>query len=140
MNDFSGLLNSDYGFNLFGKSAPMSSSSNPPIFDLGYTRPSSQSTRTFNSFDYYHVQGLNIKGFQSPSRGGTIDRSRFGFWKRSSSLVSESLRDEKRIEDQGSAARVRPNRSPSKLHRASLLSRKYAKTAGLSYRESIQEN
>ncbi|KAK9950190.1 hypothetical protein M0R45_005691 [Rubus argutus] len=50
MNDFSGLLNSDYGFKPSGKSAPMSSSSKPPIFDLGSTGPSSRSTRTSNSF------------------------------------------------------------------------------------------
>ncbi|KAK9927897.1 hypothetical protein M0R45_025060 [Rubus argutus] len=99
----------------------MSSSSKPPIFDLGYTRPSSRSTRTFNSIEYYHVQSLKIKGFWSPSRGGTIGRSRYRFWKRSSTSVSESLKDEIRIKDQGSTARARPNRSPSKLHRASLL-------------------
>ncbi|KAM5577874.1 auxilin-related protein 2-like [Rosa sericea] len=57
MNDFSGLLNSDYGFKPSGKSAPMSSSSSssssskPPAFDLGSTGPSSRSTRTSNSFN-----------------------------------------------------------------------------------------
>lgn len=53
MNDFEGLLASDFGFKPSGKSAPMSSSSanssKAPNFDLGSSGPS-RSTRATNSF------------------------------------------------------------------------------------------
>ena len=53
MNDFEGLLASDFGFKPSGKSAPMSASSTnsskAPNFDLGSSGPS-RSTRSTNSF------------------------------------------------------------------------------------------
>ncbi|PQM38863.1 auxilin-related protein 1 [Prunus yedoensis var. nudiflora] len=53
MNDFEGLLASNFGFKPSGKSAPMSASSanssKAPNFDLGSSGPS-RSTRATNSF------------------------------------------------------------------------------------------